>query len=44
VLTPQSWRAVAERARALRIDRASSFQWLDQSSSIGVLLSHSDDW
>lgn len=44
VLTPQSWRAVADRARSLRIERASSFQWLDQSSSIGVLLSHSDDW
>ena len=44
VLTRQSWRAVAERARSLRLERSRSFQWLDQSSSIGVLLSHSDDW
>ena len=44
VLTPQSWRAVADRARSFRLARSSSFQWLDQSSSIGVLLSHSDDW
>jgi len=44
VLTPQSWRDVAERARSLRLARSNSFQWLDQSSSIGVMLSHGDDW
>ncbi len=44
VLTPESWQAVAERARSLRFARATPFQWLDQSSSIGVLLSHNDEW
>jgi hypothetical protein len=44
VLTPESWRVVADRAGALIPSDPRAFQWLDESSSISVLLSQTGEW
>ena len=45
LLTTESWQDVADRALSLRgSDLARTYQWLDESSSISVLLSSSGQW
>jgi hypothetical protein len=43
LLTGSTWQDVADRARQLA-PSLSTFQWLDESSSISVLLSQSGQW
>ncbi len=43
LLTQQTWSRVADRARILT-SNLSGIQWLDDSGSIGVLLSQNGDW
>jgi hypothetical protein len=44
ILTPESWRDVADRAGALAPSDPEAYQWLDESSSISVLLSQTGEW